>query len=110
MPGVVNGVVTPLEAPEGWVVNFDNPVRQAVPAAFWVSGFGLFFSITFMAQRMYTKIFLSGGLQVDDWLLIVAFATAMSAMGITIRKFAPRVLRMVKRRRRCLPSRHPVRA
>ncbi|PKS12463.1 hypothetical protein jhhlp_000669, partial [Lomentospora prolificans] len=85
---VINGVTTPLEAPEGWVVDFDNPTRQAVPEAFYVSGFGLFFSIAFMAQRMYTKIFLSGGLQVDDYLLIIAFVTAMVAMGLSIHMFA----------------------
>lgn len=63
---IINGVLTALPAPEGYVVDFANPQREAVPDAFWVAGFGLFFSVLLMVQRLYTKIFLSGGLQTDD--------------------------------------------
>lgn len=63
---MVNGVVTLLPAPEGYVVNFDHPQRQAVPAAFWVCGVGSFLSALLMAQRLYTKAFLVGRLQIDD--------------------------------------------
>ncbi|KAK7449939.1 integral membrane protein [Colletotrichum acutatum] len=63
---VVNGVVTVLSPPEGYVVNFDNPQRQAVPEAYYVAGFGTLLSLLLMAQRLYTKAFLIGRLQWDD--------------------------------------------
>ncbi|KAF6806675.1 integral membrane protein [Colletotrichum sojae] len=63
---IVNGVLTVLPAPEGYVVNFDNPQRRAVPEAFYVSGFGTFLSLLLMGQRLYTKAFLIGRLQLDD--------------------------------------------
>lgn len=63
---IINGVVTLLPAPEGYIVDFANPQRAAVPDSYYVAGFGLFFSVLLMLQRLYTKIFLSGGLQADD--------------------------------------------
>ncbi|KAF6825094.1 integral membrane protein [Colletotrichum plurivorum] len=63
---IVNGVLTVLPAPEGYVVRFDNPQRRAVPEAFYVSGFGTFLSLLLMGQRLYTKAFLIGRLQLDD--------------------------------------------
>jgi hypothetical protein len=63
---VVDGVVTVMEAPEGYVVDFDNPQRRALPLAYWVAGVGTFLSVLFMAQRLYTKMFLTGGLKLDD--------------------------------------------
>lgn len=66
---VINGVVTVLPAPEGYVVDFDNPQRAGVPEAYWVAGVGTFFSVLFMGQRLYTKIFLATGLKLDDGML-----------------------------------------
>lgn len=63
---VINGVTTLLPAPEGYVVDFANPQREAVPDAYYVAAFGSFLSVLLMLQRLYTKIFLSGGLQADD--------------------------------------------
>ncbi|CCF37596.1 hypothetical protein CH063_08889, partial [Colletotrichum higginsianum] len=63
---VVNGVITVLQPPDGYVVDFDNPQRQAVPEVYYVAGFGTFLSLLLMAQRLYTKAFLVGRLQWDD--------------------------------------------
>ena len=68
---VINGVVTLLPAPEGYVVDFANPQRQAVPESYYVAGFGFLFSVLLMMQRLYTKIFLSGGIQTDDGMLFL---------------------------------------
>jgi hypothetical protein len=87
MPSVA-GIQSPLDPPAGYVVDYDNPQRQAVPASYYVAGFGTFFSVMFMAQRLYTKICLSGGLQADDYVLMLAFVTSMVAMGITVHMFA----------------------
>ncbi|KAF4974674.1 hypothetical protein FZEAL_8445 [Fusarium zealandicum] len=63
---IVNGVPVVLEPPEDYVVDFDNPQRQGVPEAYYVAGFGMAMSFLFIAQRMYVKIFLTGGVQIDD--------------------------------------------
>jgi hypothetical protein len=61
-----DGVITLLPPPEGYVVNFDNPTRQGEHEAYYIAGFGLAISFLFFMQRMYVKIFLAGGLQIDD--------------------------------------------
>lgn len=63
---IVQGVPTVLEPPKDYVVDFDNPRRQGVPEAYYVSGFGMALSFLFIAQRLYVKFFLTGGVQVDD--------------------------------------------
>ncbi|TQN64198.1 Satratoxin biosynthesis SC1 cluster protein 4 [Colletotrichum shisoi] len=63
---VVNGVVTVLPPPDGYVVDFENPQRQAVPQVYYVAGSGTFLGLLLMAQRLYTKAFLVGRLQWDD--------------------------------------------
>ncbi|KAF4825696.1 Satratoxin biosynthesis SC1 cluster protein 4 [Colletotrichum siamense] len=85
---VVNGVVTLLPAPEGYVVNFDHPQRQAVPAAFWVCGVGSFLSALLMAQRLYTKAFLVGRLQLDDLFLLLAWLTSITTIALCTHMFA----------------------
>ena len=62
----IDGVPVLLPAPEGYVVDLDNPRRQGVPEAYYVSGFGMALSFLFFMQRLYVKIFLAGGLQLDD--------------------------------------------
>lgn len=67
---LTNGVITVLPAPEGYVVDFDNPQRIAVPEAYYISGITTFLGCLMMAQRLYTKIALVRKFQWDDgeWL------------------------------------------
>jgi hypothetical protein len=74
----INGVVVLFPPPEGYVVDFDNPARQGVPDAYIVAGFGLAISFLFFMQRMYVKIFLTGGLQLDDCKFSSLFCWFMS--------------------------------
>ncbi|KAK1622227.1 integral membrane protein [Colletotrichum phormii] len=85
---VVNGVITVLSAPEGYVVNFDDPQRQAVPEAYYVAGFGTLLSVLLMAQRLYTKAFLIGRLQWDDVFLLLAWFTSIATIGLCVHMFA----------------------
>ncbi|KAK1689650.1 integral membrane protein [Colletotrichum godetiae] len=85
---VVNGVITALPPPEGYVVNFDGPHRQAVPEAYYVAGFGTLLSILLMAQRLYTKAFLIGRLQWDDVFLLLAWFTSIATIGLCVHMFA----------------------
>ncbi|SPO06289.1 related to integral membrane protein [Cephalotrichum gorgonifer] len=63
---VVHGVETPLEPPAGYVVDFDNPQRKAMPDSYYIAGFGMTFGLLLMWQRMYTKMYLGRGLEADD--------------------------------------------
>ncbi|KXH63218.1 integral membrane protein [Colletotrichum salicis] len=85
---VVNGVITVLPPPDGYVVNFDDPQRQAVPEAYYVAGFGTLLNVLLMAQRLYTKAFLIGRLQWDDVFLLLAWFTSIATIGLCVHMFA----------------------
>ncbi|KAJ4327041.1 hypothetical protein N0V84_002540 [Fusarium piperis] len=85
---IVQGVLTVLEPPEGYVVDFDNPRRQGVPEAYYVSGFGMALSLLFITQRLYVKFFLTGGVQVDDVLLIFSYVLAVATIALCLHMFA----------------------
>lgn len=53
-------------APEGYVVDFDNPQRRADVATYWCFGIGVALSIVFTAQRVYVKLGLGTGWTLDD--------------------------------------------
>lgn len=63
---VVNGTQTILPAPDGYVVDFDNPKRQAVVQTYVTIAVGNFFALLFLAQKLYTRLFLDRKLQLDD--------------------------------------------
>ncbi|KAM0277695.1 hypothetical protein ACHAQH_005638 [Verticillium albo-atrum] len=77
-----------LPAPEGYVVDFDNPQRQAVPHAYWIAGVGVILAVLMMAQRLYTKIFLTGKFQLDDALLVLAWLISFTTVGLCVHMFA----------------------
>ncbi|KAF9873915.1 integral membrane protein [Colletotrichum karsti] len=83
---VIKGILTVLPAPEGYAVDFANPQRQAVPDAFYVAGIGSVLSLLLMAQRLYTKAFLVGKLQVDDDMFAVG-AGGVHGWEIPVEKF-----------------------
>ncbi|GKT98067.1 integral membrane protein [Fusarium langsethiae] len=84
----IDGVMVLFPPPEGYVVDFDNPARQGVPDAYLVAGFGLAISFLFFMQRMYVKIFLTGGLQLDDYLLIFSYILAVATVALCLDMFA----------------------
>ncbi|KAL0938517.1 uncharacterized protein CTRU02_205127 [Colletotrichum truncatum] len=87
MPLIGSGVPA-RTPPDGYVVDFNNPQREAVPEAFWVAGVGAFLSLLLMAQRLYTKAFLVGRLQWDDAFLIVAWLASIATITLGIHMFA----------------------
>lgn len=62
----VNGVEVLLPAPDGYVVDLENPQRNLNIAAYWAFGVGNFLALLLLGQRLYTKVFLSSGLQRED--------------------------------------------
>lgn len=65
-PPMVDGIIVAAEAPEGWVVDLENPVRTSVLEHYCIFGVMGSFALIALCQRFYTKIFLSKGLGVDD--------------------------------------------
>lgn len=63
---VVEGVRTYLPAPDGYVVDFENPQQQFHVTLYSVVGVGNLLALLFMSQRIYTKLALSRGLQLED--------------------------------------------
>ncbi|KAF2744974.1 hypothetical protein M011DRAFT_460462 [Sporormia fimetaria CBS 119925] len=58
---------TPLfPAPEGYIVNLDNPQRSGVAANLWVGSVGIVLSTILFSIRIYTKTFLARNFSADD--------------------------------------------
>jgi hypothetical protein len=63
---VTNGVTTVIAAPDDYEVDFANPQQQFVIHHFLIFGLLGMLAVFCLAQRLYTKHFLSGGLQIED--------------------------------------------
>jgi hypothetical protein len=81
---LTEGVLTILPAPEGYAVDFDNPRRQAVPHAYYIAGVGTVLSLLMVAQRLYTKIFVTGKLQLDDGMLGSMFRSGGPCLNVSM--------------------------
>ena len=66
MAAVVNGVPVAIPPPEGYVVDFDNPQRNSVTAAYWLFGVGNFLALLFMLQRAYVRLVIQKTLRLED--------------------------------------------
>lgn len=59
-------VTAALPAPDGYVVDFDNPERRADVATYWCFGVGMSLAMLFTAQRVYVKLGIGTGWRLDD--------------------------------------------
>lgn len=66
MAAVVNGVPVAIPPPEGYEVDFDNPQRNSVTAAYWLFGVGNFLTLLFMLQRAYVRLVIQKTLRLED--------------------------------------------
>ncbi|TGO39252.1 hypothetical protein BHYA_0057g00190 [Botrytis hyacinthi] len=55
-----------LPAPEGYIVNFDNPARYENITGYWVFGIGIILSFSFLCMRIYTKAVVSRSFAAED--------------------------------------------
>lgn len=55
-----------VPAPEGYIVDFDNPQRQGNVATYCCFGVGMFLAMLFTAQRLYVQLGLGRNWQIDD--------------------------------------------
>ncbi|KAJ4314504.1 hypothetical protein N0V84_008845 [Fusarium piperis] len=66
MAAVVNGVPVAIPPPEGYQVDFDNPQRNSVNAAYWLFGVGNFLALLFMLQRVYVRLVIQKTVRLED--------------------------------------------
>lgn len=85
---LTNGVITPLPAPAGYIVNFEDPQRQGLLEAYLVIGIGSFLTLLFVLQRVYTKLKIVHNFNVEDWCLIAAWLFTVAIQAIEVRGFS----------------------
>ncbi|PQE31434.1 integral membrane protein [Rutstroemia sp. NJR-2017a WRK4] len=61
-------LIAAVPAPTGYVVDFANPQRHGDVAGYWVFGVGLVLSFSFLAMRVYTKVFVARSFAIEDYL------------------------------------------
>jgi hypothetical protein len=65
-----NGTITIIPAPDGYVVDFDNPQMQYVAQSYIVAAVEMTLAFLFLLQRLYTKIVIVKQFQLEDGELI----------------------------------------
>ncbi|TPX14011.1 uncharacterized protein E0L32_000405 [Thyridium curvatum] len=76
------GIPTLVPPPEGYIVDFENPQRQAVLEHYLIFGIGGPLAFIALMQRFYTKIFLSKGLQIDDAFMALAWVSSILTQAL----------------------------
>jgi hypothetical protein len=62
----INGTITIIPAPEGYIVDFDNPQMQYVAQSYIVAAVEMTLAFLFLLQRLYTKIVIVKQFQLED--------------------------------------------
>jgi len=61
-----NGTITIIPAPEGYVVDFDNPQQNYVNQSYIVAAVEMSLAFLFLLQRLYTKTVIVKQFQIED--------------------------------------------
>lgn len=70
------GQVTLAPPPDGYISNFANPQRQYVDNLYWATGFLAGLTILFMAQRLFTNLWIQRKFALEDGLLCAGWVSA----------------------------------
>ncbi|KAH6640034.1 integral membrane protein [Truncatella angustata] len=84
----VNGIEVLLQAPDGYVVDLANPQRNGEHGAYWAYGIGTFLAVLFLAQRLFVRVVVGSGLQIDDVFVILSMICSQATQIILIYEFA----------------------
>ncbi|CAI6336798.1 unnamed protein product [Periconia digitata] len=68
-----------IPAPEGYVVNFENPQTQYVVESYTVVAVEMTLAFLFLVQRLYTKVAIMKQFQPEDAIVVVAWVLCMGA-------------------------------
>ncbi|KAJ4364604.1 hypothetical protein N0V83_009200 [Neocucurbitaria cava] len=83
----VNGTITMLPPPDGYVVNFENPQRRLVTETYILFIVENILAIIFLVQRLFTKTRLMRVFQVDDATVILSWALSCVTQSLLIAGF-----------------------
>ncbi|KAH7028949.1 uncharacterized protein B0I36DRAFT_244366 [Microdochium trichocladiopsis] len=84
----VNGVPVAMPPPEGYIVDFDNPQRNSVTAAYCLYGIGNALALLMMGQRVYFRAAIQKTVYLEDAFLGVAYVFSVVLQTLIIRDFA----------------------
>ncbi|KAJ4356145.1 uncharacterized protein N0V89_004175 [Didymosphaeria variabile] len=73
----INGTITVLAPPDGYVVDLENPKTQYVVESYTVVAVEMTFCFLFLLQRLYTKIVIMKKFQLEDGVVIFAWFFCM---------------------------------
>jgi hypothetical protein len=62
----INGTITLIPPPAGYVVDFENPQLHYVTQSYIVAAVEMTLCLLFLIQRLYTKIVLMKSFQLED--------------------------------------------
>ncbi|KAH7140116.1 hypothetical protein B0J13DRAFT_608564 [Dactylonectria estremocensis] len=85
---VVEGVTVLIAPPDGYLVDFDNPQRRDVLAAYVVCGIGSLLSLAFFTQYLYVKLWLLRKLDGETICLGVGWIFSVAIQVTLIRSYA----------------------
>ncbi|KLU85267.1 hypothetical protein MAPG_04295 [Magnaporthiopsis poae ATCC 64411] len=88
MAAIVNGVPVVMPPPPGYVVDFANPQRNSVEAAYTIGSIGMTLALFFVFQRFYVKLVIRKKVGLDDGLLIGAWLGSIAIQALVLRSFA----------------------
>ncbi|KAI8193464.1 hypothetical protein KHU50_012521 [Colletotrichum sp. SAR 10_65] len=80
-----SGVITALPAPEGYIVDFENPQRRDVVETYVVVGIGMFLALLFLLQRLYVKVVIRKKFGLDDVLLLFGWVFTVAIQALMIK-------------------------
>lgn len=85
---LMSSPIAAIPAPEGYIVNFDNPARYEDITGYWAFGVGTVLSFSFLCMRIYTKVVVSRSFAAEDgesfipYCNIVGFANSSSKCSL----------------------------
>lgn len=62
----VDGVEVLLSPPDGYLADLSKPQRNGDVGVYWAYGLGTMLALLFLGQRLFTRVFIWTGLQIDD--------------------------------------------
>ncbi|KAK8001106.1 hypothetical protein PG991_013328 [Apiospora marii] len=81
MPFDVNGTITIIPPPPGYVVNFADPPQEGVTVMWTVCIVENILAVLFLAQRFYTKIVIVQKFQAEDVTVLIAWLTSVATQA-----------------------------
>ncbi|KAF2844357.1 hypothetical protein T440DRAFT_410368 [Plenodomus tracheiphilus IPT5] len=80
----VNGTLTLVPPPPGYVVNFANPQRQLMTEMYTVTVVENILAFAFLLQRLYTRIHLMNLFQLEDVVVIAAWIFSAATQAVLL--------------------------